>query len=338
MWTVEAVDNVRLLLAVKIRIIYLFWIRVVDRIPQSHTTWPPAPAEPPGGETWPPAPDETCRPSRMSRRGCWEMDPCLGRRKKMERNWLEMEWRGERGFKMALKLWTLWGFFGFFLFLGLHNNSVSVQGLPCHSGAGSVRGRGFGPRWWGAVRAVARSPSGRWGGHEEEGQATGSQGAREARIALRWGLSVWIFVRVVMGRLWLILSFCWLPDSEDEDDERPAARRRRLAERAAEGDGEEEEMIESIENLEDMKVCDDIGDELAHRGFSGPAVWDVFVTFSHALQGHTVREWVSMAAPRLEIYNRFKNFLRTHVDENGRNVFKEKISDMCKGSAVFSKL
>lgn len=46
-------------------------------------------------------------------------------------------------------------------------------------------------------------------------------------------------------------------DSEDEDDERPAARRRRLAERAAEGvgDGEDEEMIESIENLEDMKVC-----------------------------------------------------------------------------------
>lgn len=45
-------------------------------------------------------------------------------------------------------------------------------------------------------------------------------------------------------------------DSEDEDDERPAARRRRLAERAAEGvtDGEEDEMIESIENLEDLKV------------------------------------------------------------------------------------
>ncbi|MEQ2310845.1 MCM DNA helicase complex subunit [Ameca splendens] len=92
-----------------------------------------------------------------------------------------------------------------------------------------------------------------------------------------------------------------LYDSEDEDDERPAARRRRFLERAAEGitDGEEDEMIESIENLEDMK-------------------------------GHTVREWVSMAAPRLEIYNRFKNFLRTHVDENGHNVFKEKISDMCK--------
>uniref|UniRef100_A0A665U6J0 DNA replication licensing factor MCM2 n=1 Tax=Echeneis naucrates TaxID=173247 RepID=A0A665U6J0_ECHNA len=100
----------------------------------------------------------------------------------------------------------------------------------------------------------------------------------------------------ISGRLRIGLLY----DSEDEDDERPAARRRRFAERAAEGvDGEEEEMIESIENLEDMK-------------------------------GHTVREWVSMAAPRLEIYNRFKNFLRTHVDENGHNVFKEKISDMCK--------
>lgn len=43
-----------------------------------------------------------------------------------------------------------------------------------------------------------------------------------------------------------------------------------------------------------------------------------------------------MVAPRLEIYNRFKNFLRTHVDENGHNVFKEKISDMCKGWLVLS--
>lgn len=48
-----------------------------------------------------------------------------------------------------------------------------------------------------------------------------------------------------------------------------------------------------------------------------------------------MREWVSMMAPRLEIYNRFKNFLRTHVDENGHNVFKEKISDMCKGTQDF---
>lgn len=65
---------------------------------------------------------------------------------------------------------------------------------------------------------------------------------------------------------------------------------------------EDEDMIESIENLEDMK-------------------------------GHSVREWVSMAAPRLEIYHRFKNFLKTHVDDRGHNVFKERISDMCKGRA-----
>nr|CAA47749.1 polypeptide BM28 [Homo sapiens] len=65
-------------------------------------------------------------------------------------------------------------------------------------------------------------------------------------------------------------------------------------------DGEEDEqMIESIENLEDLK-------------------------------GHSVREWVSMAGPRLEIHHRFKNFLRTHVDSHGHNVFKERISDMCK--------
>uniref|UniRef100_A0A663LL43 DNA replication licensing factor MCM2 n=2 Tax=Athene cunicularia TaxID=194338 RepID=A0A663LL43_ATHCN len=90
-----------------------------------------------------------------------------------------------------------------------------------------------------------------------------------------------------------------LYDSDDEDEERPS-RKRRLAERAADGmEEEDEDMIESIENLEDMK-------------------------------GHSVREWVSMAAPRLEIYNRFKNFLKTHVDDHGHNVFKERISDMCK--------
>lgn len=126
--------------------------------------------------------------------------------------------------------------------------------------------------------------------------------------------------------------FCPLSDSEDEDDERPAARRRRLAERAAEGVADEdEEMIESIENLEDMKVG-------ALLLFACPLfllpswVWAYFLW----RQGHTVREWVSMVAPRLEIYNRFKNFLRTHVDENGHNVFKEKISDMCKGAQDFS--
>ena len=59
-------------------------------------------------------------------------------------------------------------------------------------------------------------------------------------------------------------------------------------------------MIESIENLEDMK-------------------------------GHSVREWVSLAAPRLEIYNRFKNFLCTFVDDKGHNLYREKIRQMCEG-------
>ncbi|KAK2091668.1 MCM DNA helicase complex subunit, partial [Saguinus oedipus] len=89
-----------------------------------------------------------------------------------------------------------------------------------------------------------------------------------------------------------------LYDSDEEDEERPA-RKRRQVERATEDSEEDEEMIESIENLEDLK-------------------------------GHSVREWVSMAGPRLEIHHRFKNFLRTHVDSHGHNVFKERISDMCK--------
>ncbi|KAF6088604.1 minichromosome maintenance complex component 2 [Phyllostomus discolor] len=89
-----------------------------------------------------------------------------------------------------------------------------------------------------------------------------------------------------------------LYDSDEEDEDHPA-RKRRQVERATEDGEEDEEMIESIENLEDLK-------------------------------GHSVREWVSMAGPRLEIHHRFKNFLRTHVDSHGHNVFKERISDMCK--------
>ncbi|XP_052781535.1 DNA replication licensing factor mcm2-like [Mya arenaria] len=89
-------------------------------------------------------------------------------------------------------------------------------------------------------------------------------------------------------------------DESDEDEEdRP--RKRRAAERAAEGDMEDEEMIESIENLEDMK-------------------------------GHSVREWVAMLAPKTEIKNRFKNFLRTFVDSKGHNVYREKIRQMVEGN------
>lgn len=87
---------------------------------------------------------------------------------------------------------------------------------------------------------------------------------------------------------------------ESEDEEERPSRRRRLAERAAEGAvAEDEEMIESIENLEDMR-------------------------------GHTVREWVSLLGPKTEIYNRFKNFLRTFVDAKGHNLYREKVRQMCE--------
>ncbi|CAG2178089.1 unnamed protein product, partial [Oppiella nova] len=89
-------------------------------------------------------------------------------------------------------------------------------------------------------------------------------------------------------------------DSEEDGSDRPHVRRRQLrAQRRAElfGEGDAEEMIESIENLEDTR-------------------------------GMTVREWVVQLAPKREIYNRFKNFLRTCTDEKGRNVFRDKIRTM----------
>ena len=52
----------------------------------------------------------------------------------------------------------------------------------------------------------------------------------------------------------------------------------------------DEEGEESVENLEDTK-------------------------------GRPVREWVTLAAPRREIKNRFKNFLRTYVDAKGENLY-----------------
>ncbi|EFX76824.1 putative MCM2, Minichromosome maintenance complex component 2 [Daphnia pulex] len=86
----------------------------------------------------------------------------------------------------------------------------------------------------------------------------------------------------------------------DDDDESRPARKRRLAERAAEGmEVQDDQAIESIENLEDM-------------------------------QGYSVSEWVSLLAPRMEILNRFKNFLRTYTDSKGNAIFKEKIRHMCE--------
>ena len=52
------------------------------------------------------------------------------------------------------------------------------------------------------------------------------------------------------------------------------------------------------------------------------------------IKGHTIREWVSMAVPRAKIKNNFMTFLRTHVDENGVNVYREKIRQMCDGELL----
>ena len=101
--------------------------------------------------------------------------------------------------------------------------------------------------------------------------------------------------------------YIFIDESDDDDDSRPA-RKRRLAERAAEGmEADDEQAIESIENLEDM-------------------------------QGYSVSEWVSLLAPRTEILNRFKNFLRTYTDSKGNAVFKDKIRHMCEGNKKVSKL
>lgn len=85
-------------------------------------------------------------------------------------------------------------------------------------------------------------------------------------------------------------------DSSSSAPKRMHSKTRRVAALFGET-GEAEEMIESIENLEDTR-------------------------------GMTVREWVVQMAPKREIYNRFKNFLRTSTDEKGRNIFRDKIRAM----------
>ena len=93
--------------------------------------------------------------------------------------------------------------------------------------------------------------------------------------------------------------------SSEPDDYRTSAlkKRREFIEKAArkqygaDVDIPEDDLIESIENLEDTR-------------------------------GLSINEWVVQTGPKKEIYNRFKNFLRTFVDEKGRNVFREKIRQM----------
>lgn len=90
--------------------------------------------------------------------------------------------------------------------------------------------------------------------------------------------------------------------SEDHDADQGAHRsKRKFHDPGSQGDQGTDEPIESIENLDVMK-------------------------------GHGLREWVKMIGPKTEIYNRFKNFLKTIVDENGHNVFREKIRYMVEAN------
>ena len=86
-------------------------------------------------------------------------------------------------------------------------------------------------------------------------------------------------------------------ESEEEDEDgSPVPKRRQKPSSEEVG----EETLEVIENLEDLK-------------------------------GHSVREWVSMPSPRLEIKNRFKSFLKSFFDESDSLVYVEKIKRMAEG-------
>ena len=91
--------------------------------------------------------------------------------------------------------------------------------------------------------------------------------------------------------------------SEDLDPDHGASHRskRKFHDAGSQGDQGTDEPIESIENLDVMK-------------------------------GHGLREWVKMIGPKTEIYNRFKNFLKTIIDEHGHNVFREKIRYMVEAN------
>ena len=77
----------------------------------------------------------------------------------------------------------------------------------------------------------------------------------------------------------------------------------------------------------------------SRKGAVGPKAHPLFILLQgpemienlEDTKGHTVREWVSMAAPRAEIKSRFKNFLGTYFNENGVNVYRERITQMCEG-------
>ncbi|XP_026468705.1 LOW QUALITY PROTEIN: DNA replication licensing factor Mcm2-like [Ctenocephalides felis] len=92
--------------------------------------------------------------------------------------------------------------------------------------------------------------------------------------------------------------------SEDEDGDAGYSKRsktQRSTDFEKDIELEDQDMIESIENLEDTK-------------------------------GHSTKEWVSMLGPRTEIANRFKGFLRTYVNAKGQYIYKERIRRMCESN------
>ena len=100
------------------------------------------------------------------------------------------------------------GSFGAWVCFSTLSLSLSAQGLPDHPGAGSVRGRGFGPGWRGSVGAVAWSQGRRRGGHEEEGQGAGHQWTSEERTALRWeGLQLDSFLWINLLKIFTVNHF-----------------------------------------------------------------------------------------------------------------------------------
>lgn len=52
----------------------------------------------------------------------------------------------------------------------------------------------------------------------------------------------------------------------------------------------------------------------------------------HDTKGYSVKEWVTMLGPKTEIANRFKNFLRNHVNSKGVYVYKDRIRRMCENN------
>lgn len=90
-----------------------------------------------------------------------------------------------------------------------------------------------------------------------------------------------------------------MSEADSQTSFRQMKRRRRQAEQTLRGQTgiEVEEETETIDNIEDT------------RGMSNA-------------------EWLSQRATRNEIRNRFKNLLKTYVDESGRSVFREKLRTM----------